>query len=1330
MKKHPLLLLFVLVGITIQAQIPNGYYNTATGKTGNELKSALHEIIKDHSTISYGQIWNAFWSTDNKGNGVVWDMYSDVPNGTPPYTYTMVENQCGSYDAEGDCYNREHVWAQSWFGNQATPSTDLHHIFATDGFVNQQRSNYPFGKVKLATWTSQNGSKLGSCESSLGYSGTVFEPIDAYKGDIARALLYMSVRYYSEDADWGTSEMTNKSEIKDWAINMLLEWNEQDPVSQKEINRNNVIYNDYQGNRNPFIDHPEYARAIWDPDWNGVEYNITYASIQHGSVTGPSTATQGSNVTITAIPSEGYMLGTLTVYKTGEQSTTIAVNSDGSFTMPAFNVTVSATFVANNNLYDISCASVQHGTISTNVSSAKSGTTIQLTATPSTGYALYSWYVFKTGDMNTMVYSGSGSSFTMPAFAVTVMATFAPSADNGDYVKVTTNLSDWSGEYLIVYEAGNKAFNGGLSTLDAVNNYIEVTIDNDKIASSETTDAAFTIAKSGNSYTIKSASGYFIGQNSNSNGLQSSNTTTYTNNITYNTDNEVVDIIGFGGAYLRYNTNSNQNRFRFFKSDTYTNQQAIQLYKKASGIAGIPTHTIHYEPNGTSGTMPDQTINEFEPTQLNDVLFERIGYEFVGWNTHSDGTGQYYANGATVSLLDDLTLYAQWEQLFSITLSGIMNGTVTVSETQAIEGSLINLKATPDAGYEFDQWTITDASNSPISVVDNQFEMPASNVNVNASFVYVGQYEQKYYLVTDASQLEAGRTYLIVNTNAQTALGTTQNNNNRSGTEVSITNNVIAEISNTVCELSLGGESDAWTFFDSNWGENGGYLYASSSNSNQLKTQATNNENSQWKISIESNGTASIIAQGNNTRNDLRYNPNNGSPIFSCYASTSNMANVELYVRGEEFVHTESATLVCLNTFDKHTIQSGVALTVNQVFGMSQCNEAGNLILEDGAQFVHNVDGMKATMKKNIETYVGNGGWYTIATPFTSFSPEGTMISDDYDLYAYNEAGNSEGMEWINYKTGAFNLQSNTGYLFAHQPSVTLRLTGTLNNSNYSQSVELGYANNDEDIKGFNLLGNPTAHEISFTKTDQVSDGYYYLDNDETWTYSTSNTVPFGRGFLVKANADGQSVTLNPQSKRGESEKGQYLCLDIDGEKAYVKMNKGVSMPLINLNGKSSTLNFSYEGKPYIMLVKDEADMLNLNYKPRQTGWHQLSFTAGDASVDYLHLIDRLTGADIDLLTTPSYQFVSSESDYAARFELRFTESDNTSHQFAIYSDGNIIVSCDGNATLQFVDALGRIVSSYNIQGTERLDFNANAGVYLLKLIKGNELKTQKIIIW
>ncbi len=268
MKKTVVLIGLVLWALVGWTQEPTTYYSAAEGLTGEPLKVALHEIIKGHTTIDYGQLWNAFWSTDNKGNGVVWDMYSDIPGGTPPYTFAMGVDQCGSdhCSVEGMCYNREHSWPQSWFKKQSTPRTDLHHIFPTDCLVNYDRADNPYGEVRSGT-TYQNGSRLGPCKTP-GYTGTVFEPIDEYKGDFARAFFYMSVRYYGEDSEWKTTDMTDKSVIKPWAMAMLLRWNKLDPVSPKEIDRNNVIYNDYQLNRNPFVDHPEFADKIWDPTWS------------------------------------------------------------------------------------------------------------------------------------------------------------------------------------------------------------------------------------------------------------------------------------------------------------------------------------------------------------------------------------------------------------------------------------------------------------------------------------------------------------------------------------------------------------------------------------------------------------------------------------------------------------------------------------------------------------------------------------------------------------------------------------------------------------------------------------------------------------------------------------------------------------------------------------------------------------------------------------------------------------------------------------------------------------------------------------------------------
>lgn len=259
----------ILIGFSVIAQIPNGYYDDAQGLSGAQLKTALYQIIKDHNQQSYSSLWIHFETTDPKPNGKVWDMYSDIPDGNPPYEFDFGDDQCGNYSGEGDCYNREHSFPKSWFNDAYPMYTDLFQIVPTDGYVNGQRSNWPYGETNNPNWTSLNGSQRGSNATS-GYSGTIFEPIDAYKGDFARIYLYMATRYENIIASWENNSDNSDAALngtsypcyEEWYLNLLLDWHQNDPVSQKEIDRNNEIYN-IQNNRNPYVDHPEWAATVW-----------------------------------------------------------------------------------------------------------------------------------------------------------------------------------------------------------------------------------------------------------------------------------------------------------------------------------------------------------------------------------------------------------------------------------------------------------------------------------------------------------------------------------------------------------------------------------------------------------------------------------------------------------------------------------------------------------------------------------------------------------------------------------------------------------------------------------------------------------------------------------------------------------------------------------------------------------------------------------------------------------------------------------------------------------------------------------------------------------
>jgi len=338
---YSLLLLFLFTSGFAQA--PTGYYTTATG-SGYTLKTQLYSIIKDHTVLSYGDLYVTYETSDIDNffekDGSVLDMYSENPAGTDPYTYSIASAQrCGSsgYAKEGDCYNREHIIPQSIFSQASPMVSDAHFITPTDGEVNGIRSNYPHSTVATATQTTLNGSKLGA-STTAGYTGPVFEPIDEVKGDIARMYFYFATRYENTVAGYNYP-MFNNSTNKVFTtafLNQLLAWHNQDPVSAREIARNNAIYA-RQNNRNPYIDNPDYVTAIWkievvDTEAPTAVANVTVTETTANTATLTWTAAT-DNVAVTAY--DIYVNGTL---KTTETGLTATVNGLAASTTYTFYV--------------------------------------------------------------------------------------------------------------------------------------------------------------------------------------------------------------------------------------------------------------------------------------------------------------------------------------------------------------------------------------------------------------------------------------------------------------------------------------------------------------------------------------------------------------------------------------------------------------------------------------------------------------------------------------------------------------------------------------------------------------------------------------------------------------------------------------------------------------------------------------------------------------------------------------------------------------------------------------------------------------------------------
>lgn len=243
------------------AQGPNNsgtYYQAANGKKGKALKTALAKIIGNPSVTSYDGLLDAYKETDRRDDGKVWDMYSNATN----FSFS---DCTGNYKKEGDMYNREHSFPKSWFGGKVKPMyCDIVHVVPCDGYVNNRRGHEPFGETDGDKYKSKNDfSKLGASKTP-GYSGTVFEPNDIYKGDFARIYLYMATCYEDRISSWSCEMLAGNSypAYKEWAVNLLLKWATQDPVSEKETNRNNAAYK-VQKNRNPFVDYPGLEQYIW-----------------------------------------------------------------------------------------------------------------------------------------------------------------------------------------------------------------------------------------------------------------------------------------------------------------------------------------------------------------------------------------------------------------------------------------------------------------------------------------------------------------------------------------------------------------------------------------------------------------------------------------------------------------------------------------------------------------------------------------------------------------------------------------------------------------------------------------------------------------------------------------------------------------------------------------------------------------------------------------------------------------------------------------------------------------------------------------------------------
>ena len=362
MKKAVLSSLCALIALCASAAEPAGYYSSCVGLSGAKLLAELEKVVGSHTSLSYNNLWTLFGTTDIDDNGKIWDMYS-----TKRFTY--ITDQCGSATVLGSCYNREHSMPKSWFNSAAPMYTDGFHLYPTDGYINSARGNNPFGECENGK-TYSNGSikGLGKVGNSTypGYSGTVFEPDDQYKGDFARTYFYMVAAYNSKVSGWDSSGTnlggTAYPGFNNWSREMFVKWHNLDPVSAKEINRNEAVYAQ-QHNRNPFIDHPELVDYIWgdksNQGWPGqASADPVFKTPVNNTTVAIGATMVGVKRTATVVVSGANLTGTVAVSVAGagfsvstSSFSASAANTTSGYTLTvSFNPTSAGTFTGTLTL--------------------------------------------------------------------------------------------------------------------------------------------------------------------------------------------------------------------------------------------------------------------------------------------------------------------------------------------------------------------------------------------------------------------------------------------------------------------------------------------------------------------------------------------------------------------------------------------------------------------------------------------------------------------------------------------------------------------------------------------------------------------------------------------------------------------------------------------------------------------------------------------------------------------------------------------------------------------------------------------------------------------
>lgn len=538
------IVLFLLSAVSYAITRSNlvSYASALNGKKKSELKTAVYNIIKEPSTLTYGggykKTWWGFYQTDRiASTNECINRYSSNKFYFTTNQYTAISGM-----------NIEHSFPKSWWGGTENSAyKDLFNLYPSDSQANSDKSNYPMAivtNVDKDKSGEEGYDKIGKSTIDGEANQWCWEPGDQYKGDFSRVYMYMATCY--QNLTWsgtqGKQQLQNGEwpTLKQWAYTLYLQWIKSDPVSELEVTRNDAVYN-IQNNRNLFVDYPYLAEYIWGD-------SVDVAFNPNTSITTASDDNRYNGGSIPTTPS-------------------ISLNQTTASVVAGNTITLTAT------TQNAGSASVSWSSSNTNIATVSNGVV--------TGVATGTATITASIEVSEITYSASCN----------VTVTSGGTTIEGDYVKVTSAPVDWSGTYLIVYEKSSTEgiiLNGG--AVSNSNNGFDVTISSGTITT--TADIAakeFTIASRSEGYSIMGADGNYIGGTSGSNVLNFGTTDRYANTLSYDSSNGCV-LISCNTSVLRYNVSS--TLFRYYKVASYSSQAAIQLYKKTESAPAVPSITL------------------------------------------------------------------------------------------------------------------------------------------------------------------------------------------------------------------------------------------------------------------------------------------------------------------------------------------------------------------------------------------------------------------------------------------------------------------------------------------------------------------------------------------------------------------------------------------------------------------------------------------------------------------------------------------------------------------------------------------------------------------